>query len=252
VIITFHSYKGGTGKTLLSTNLATLYAQRGERVCLFDLDLRAPSLSSIFKNEKEYWINDYLNRICEIDDVLTSFSYKNIKKGKLSIGFANPSTVAIREMAAKDRRWEMQALGRLFSLKSSLLNEGRFDVVIFDTSPGLQYSSINAIVSTDLVFVVTSMDISDLMGTKRMVGDFYDLFDKKTGVIINKVPIEYLSNMKKCLGDLEALQLPIVEVVPCSCDVLKAERGCLFASEKPNHPFTKKLQKIATNIKHFF
>jgi MinD-like ATPase involved in chromosome partitioning or flagellar assembly len=51
-IIAVHSYKGGTGKTLLSTNLAATFARLGKKVCLFDLDFRAPSLFAILKIDK--------------------------------------------------------------------------------------------------------------------------------------------------------------------------------------------------------
>jgi septum site-determining protein MinD len=79
----------------------------------------------------------------------------------LVVGLADPSTEAIREMTAKDRKWEMEALGRLLSLKEQL-NDMNFDYVICDSSPGLQYSSINAIVAADVVLVVTSIDRSDV------------------------------------------------------------------------------------------
>jgi len=253
MIITVHSYKGGTGKTLLSVNLATIYASRGKRVCLLDLDFRAPSLCSIFKSDKKYWVNDYLNSVCEINGVLTDCSPKYITKGRLFVGLANPSTLAIREMSSKDRKWEMRALGLLLSLKTSLLNDVHFDYVILDTSPGLQYSSVNAIVSADFVLVVTSVDKSDVEGTQRMIRDLYELFEKKTGIIINKVPSEFLSSKtwKRNPIKLETHQLPIIGAVPCSCDVLRAGGKYLFAFEKTDHPFTKTLQRIATKIEHF-
>ena len=175
LIITFHSYKGGTGKTLLSVNLAILLANKGKKICLLDLDFRAPSLHAIFKTAKpEYWLNDYLNKICKIDKVLTDCSSNYVTKGKLFIGLANPSTEAIRKMISKDRKWEMEALGRLLSLK-----ELHFDYVILDTSPGLQYPSINAVVSADIVLVVTIFDKSDVEGTQRMISELYELFKKR-------------------------------------------------------------------------
>jgi len=250
LIIALHSYKGGTGKTLFSVNLAILFAKMGKKVCLLDLDLRAPSIHSIFKNGTEYWVNDYLNKACKIEKVLADCTSKDMAKGKLFVGLANPSTEAIREMESKDRKWEMEALCRLFSLKTFLLNDMHLDYVFFDTSPGLQYSSINAIVSADIVLVVMSTDKSDVEGTQRMIHDLYELFDKKTGIIMNKVPFEYLSlkPLENNSMKLAIHQLPIVGVVPCSCDVLDAGGNCLFASEKPNHPFTKTLQEIATNL----
>jgi MinD-like ATPase involved in chromosome partitioning or flagellar assembly len=249
VIIALHSYKGGTGKTLLSVNLATLFAKMGKKVCLLDLDLRAPSIHSIFKNGTKYWVNDYLSKACKIENVLSDCTSKDMAKGKLLVGLANPSTEAIREMESKDRKWEMAALGRLFALRTSLLNDMHLDYVFFDTSPGLQYSAINAIVSADIVLVVMSQDKSDVEGTRRMMHDLYELFEKKTGIIINKIPFEYFSaKAQNASIKLATQQLPIVGVVPCSCDILAAEGKCLFASEKPNHPFTKTLREIATNL----
>ena len=195
-----------------------------KKVCLLDLDLRAPSIHSIFKNGKKHWINDYLNKACKIENVLADCTTKDMAKGKLFVGLANPSTEAIREMESKDRKWEMEALGRLFALKTSLLNDMHLDYVFFDTSPGLQYSAINAIVSADIVLVVMSQDKSDVEGTQRMIHDLYELFEKKTGIIINKIPFERFSakTQKKNSIKLATHQLPIVGAVPCSCDILAA------------------------------
>jgi MinD-like ATPase involved in chromosome partitioning or flagellar assembly len=254
LIIAFHSYKGGTGKTLFSVNLASTYARKGKKVCLIELDFRAPSLSTIFKvNNPEYWVNDYLNGACEIDKVLVDVTEEYGRSGKFFVGLANPATEAIREMSAKDRKWEMRALGRLLSLKTSLLNDTHLDYVILDTSPGLQYSSINALVCADVVLMVTTLDKSDVGGTQRIISELGTLFEKKTEVIANKVPYGFLpsKNRKKKQIDLETLQLPIVGTMPCSCDMLNAGGEYFFASEKPNHPFTKTLEKIAKKIEHY-
>jgi len=255
-ILALHSYKGGTGKTLLSINLATTYVKRGKNICLLDLDFRAPSLQAVFKtNDAQYWLNDYLNGVCEINKVLIDVTQKHGKSGKFLVGLANPTTEGIREMSAKDRKWEMRALGRLLSLKASLLNDLNLDNVIFDTSPGLQYSSINAIVSADIVLVVTSLDASDIAGTQRMTRELYDLFDKKTGILMNKVPAEILSSKKekekfyKHFNNVH--NLPILETIPCFCDLLRAGGTYIFTEEKPEHPFTKILDKLATKIEHF-
>ncbi|RJS79521.1 hypothetical protein CW708_02035 [Candidatus Bathyarchaeota archaeon] len=248
-IIAVHSYKGGTGKTLLSVNLAAALARKGRNVCLFDLDFRAPSLSALLKVKAEYWLNDYLNGTCEIDKVLINLTGRLSNSGKFFVGLANPTTEAIREMSAKDRRWEMHALGRLLSLRNSLLNNG-FDYLIFDTSPGLQYSSINAIVTADLVLVASTFDKSDIEGTKRMLRELYDLFEKKTGIIINKVLYdESLRNTEDVRKSMEqTYQSPILGAIPCFCDVSKAKGTIIFVEEKRSHPFTKILNKIAEKI----
>jgi septum site-determining protein MinD len=255
-IIAIHSYKGGTGKTLTSINLAATYTNQGKKVSLLDLDFRAPSLHAAFKNNgAKYWLNDYLNGVCEIDKTLVDITDKYFRKGKLLIGLANPTTEAIRDISAKDRKWEMRALGRLLSLKNSLLNDQEIDYIIFDTSPGLQYSSINAIVAADIVLVVTTMDISDVEGTKRMIHELYDLFEKKTGIILNKMPIEMISSTnerEKIRENYEKIHgLPILGVVPCFCDILRTGGTQLFIQEKTEHPFTNILSEIAAKIEKF-
>jgi septum site-determining protein MinD len=129
------------------------------------------------------------------------------------------------------------------------------DYLIFDTSPGLQYSSINAIVSADVVLVVTSLDTSDIKGTQRMTHELYDLFEKKTGILLNKVLTEALTTESQKRNLYERLHnihtLPILEVIPCFCDILRAGGTQIFAEEKPDHPFTKTLEKIATKIENF-
>jgi len=254
-IIAIHSYKGGTGKTLLSINLAALYANRGKSLALLDLDFRAPSLQAIFKvRDTEYWVNDYLNGVCEIKKILVDLTQTYAKRGRFLVGLANPSTEAIREMTAKDRKWEMKALGRLLSLKTSLLSDMGLDYVIFDTSPGLQYSSINAIVSADVVLVVSGTDISDIKGTHRMIDELYDLFEKKTGLIMNKVLNEVLmskterSDLAKQL--MNSYNLPMVEMIPCFCDILRTGNSNVFVLENPEHPFVKTLDRVATNIEN--
>ena len=92
-IIALHSYKGGTGKTLLSVNLAATYAKQGKDICLLDLDFRAPSLPAIFRvNDSEFWLNDYLNGACEIKRVLIDLANPHDGNGKF---FSNSSPSAI-------------------------------------------------------------------------------------------------------------------------------------------------------------
>jgi septum site-determining protein MinD len=252
-IIAIHSYKGGTGKTLLSINLAATYVAMGKNVCLMDLDFRAPSLHVPFEVQNSgHWLNDYLNGACEISKVLIDYTEKYNKGGRFLVGFANPTTEAIRAMLAKDRKWEMKALGRILALKTSLLNNMGLDYLILDTSPGLQYSSINAIVSAEIALVITSMDGSDLDGTQRMISELYDLFEKKTGIILNKVPSEILSSktLKRNFSDrlTNTYNLRLLETIPCFCDILKAGGAHIFTFENPNHIFTEMLRKATIKI----
>lgn len=41
-VISFHSYKGGRGRTTAIASMANLYARSGKNVALLDLDVTAP------------------------------------------------------------------------------------------------------------------------------------------------------------------------------------------------------------------
>ena len=144
-------------------------------------------------------------------------------------------------MSAKDRKWDMRALGRLLSLRNSLLNEQKFDYLFFDTSPGLQYSSINVIVTADFVVVATTGDRSDVDGTRRMLRELYNMFEKKTGLVINKV-FDSASKSKRdemAKKVKSVYQVPLLGIVPCFCEILRAEGNFIFPQDKPDPPFTK-------------
>jgi septum site-determining protein MinD len=252
-IIAVHSYKGGTGKTLLSVNLAATFAKAGKKVCVCDLDFRAPSLFAILRAEKvECWFNDYLNNTCEINQVLIDVSSRIGGTGKFYAALANPATEAIRDISSKDRKWEMRALGRLLSLKETLLQKQNFDYLVFDTSPGLQYSSINAIVAADFVVVATTGDRSDVDGTKRMLAELYNLFEKKTGLVLSKV-LDASATARKAeiSSKVQATyHVPMLGLVPCFCEILRAEGNLIFAQDKPDHPFTKILAEMSRKIEN--
>jgi septum site-determining protein MinD len=153
-------------------------------------------------------------------------------------------------MSSKDRKWEMRALGRLLALRETLLKEKKFDYLFFDTSPGLQYSSINAIVAADFVVVATTGDRSDVDGTKRMLAELYNLFEKKTGLVLNKV-LDTSATAKKTemQNKVKAeYQVPMLGMVPCFCEILRAEGNLIFVQDKPDHPFTKILAEMARKI----
>ncbi len=243
MIVALHSFKGGTGKSVLALNLASTFARMGKKTCLLELDFSAPSFFATFKNDCKRWMNDYLNKACTIEAVLTDCSTESMEKGKLFVGLADPSIEAIRDMSSKDRKWEIEALARLLSLRDYLIKELRFDYVFFDTSPGLQYSSINAIVASDVVLIISSTDKSDVEGTRRMIQDFYEVFRKKTALIVNKVPLE-----RVCPDEPGEHQPRLLGRIPCSCDLARVRVEGLFAPKNPDHEFNVRLKEIVESL----
>jgi MinD-like ATPase involved in chromosome partitioning or flagellar assembly len=191
MVLSIHSSRGGTGKTVIATNLAAIYAIKGLNVALLDLDFRAPSLADVFskgiREPIKHWLNDFLDGRCKAEQTLTDVSEAYGLKGKLLLGLANPEIDAIRNTMEKSRAWEVTAVKRLFSLRSTLFENMDIDCCIFDTSPGVQYTSINAVVSSDVSVVVATLDSLELKGLGKMLAELYDAFGKKTVVLINKV-----------------------------------------------------------------
>ena len=48
-VITFYSYKGGTGRTMALANVAWIIASSGKRVLVVDWDLESPGLHKFFE-----------------------------------------------------------------------------------------------------------------------------------------------------------------------------------------------------------
>ena len=106
--------------------------------------------------------------------------------------------------------------------------------------------------TADFVVVATTGDRSDVNGTQRMLRELYNLFEKKTGLVMNKV-LDPTSKSK--LDEMDrrvesVYQVPMLGLVPCFCEVLRAEGNLIFVQDKPNHPFTKILDEMARKIEN--
>jgi len=251
--LAFHSYKGGTGKTSLVVNIGALYAKQGANVCLLDYDFRAPSLNVLFKSKPEHWLNDYLEGNCEIGETLIDQSERFHLPGKLWVGFSNPSLKALTEIMSKDRKWEVKALTRTLAGKKEIIAEKKVDYVIFDTSPGAQYSSINALAGADVVSLVMKADEFDLEGTKELSKGVYDALGRKSGIVLNKIPLEQIAagGGAEKFGKQIASEvgLPLVGMIPCMCELMAVGGKMIYTLEKPDHTFTRSVAQVAESLK---
>ena len=240
--IMVHSYRGGTGKTLLAVNLAACYSKK-EKVCLLDYDFSAPGLHGMFNiPEPDYWINDFLNGDCELEEVLFEV-HPNI-----SVGFSCPGAEAVRAMVGRSRSWETEALNKTVSLKNKLADMG-FSKLIFDTPPGLAYSAINAVIASDVVALVMRMESLDILGTKEMVKGLYELLEKPSFVAVNMVlPSQQkalTSTLEKIFGN------HILGYLPCLCEVKSyiAEGKLILIDEKID--YATAVIKLSKDIETF-
>lgn len=47
-IISIHSFRGGTGKSNITANIAALLATEGQRVGVIDTDIQSPGIHALF------------------------------------------------------------------------------------------------------------------------------------------------------------------------------------------------------------
>lgn len=258
--VAFHSYKGGTGKTTIVTNLAAIYAQMGMRVCLLDCDLYAPSLTTYFGKTPESYLNNLLAGEAEISDILVDVSSELGLKGKLLLGFSSPRKADIHEIEIKhDMKWQLTALRRFLAAKKELFSEYKIDYLLLDTSPGIRYWAINAIAAADLLFLMMKVSEMDITGTKKMITEIYDALIKlgsKYFIILNKVPgasplQEFQADVnERMMSEIEEYIGPqVIGAIPCFCEIQFSKHEFLYAINQPKHPFSKRVHDIANKIK---
>jgi septum site-determining protein MinD len=236
--LAIHSYKGGTGKTSISANLAATYAKKGSNVCLFDYDFRAPSLQIIFKEKIKRSLNEFLEEKCSIFEATIDLSKKYKTKGRLFVGFADPSTEVMREMMTKDRKWEMRALHLTLSAKEAL------------------YRQCNILAASDYILLVTKLDEFDFEGTRELINGIYNVLGRKAGILLNKIPamnVPIGSGELKMEEKLSSIfNLPILGIIPCYCDIQADGGKTLHSLQQPDHPFPQYMEKIIERIAEHF
>ncbi len=255
--VAIHSYKGGTGKSYFISNLSVILAQKGRNVCLIDFDISAPSLNYIFENyidgtkEPELYLKEFLDGKCSITEILRPIRQEldsGVKlKGKLSVGLMNAGKDVFEFFETASRKWQMNALKSLLKAKKELFDEKKFDYILFDTSPGIKYWSINAIICSDLVLLLTTLNKSDLAGISTMMSEIYQSLEKENYIVLNMVP-----NLLIQSGELDAkimnIQDKIIGTIPCSCEVQRTLSEYLLILRDEKHPYCEKVKEIADKI----
>ena len=257
--IALHSYKGGTGKTTLITNLAANFASNGYNVCLLDFDLYAPSLSTYFRRKPSAYLNDLLNGQAEIDDVIVDLTAELNVKGKFLVGFSSSRKEDVNEIEVKhDEKWQLGALRRFLAAKKEIFEKYELDYLFLDTSPGIRYWSINMLATADFLFLLMKDSDMDIEGTRKMINDIYDSlsrFGSKYYIVLNKVPgatanSNASEDEKAWISELErVVGAQVVGSIPCYCDIQFSRHEFLFSIKQPNHPFSIRLATFADNIK---
>ncbi|MGH9277287.1 MAG: KGGVGR-motif variant AAA ATPase, partial [Acidimicrobiales bacterium] len=210
--ITFYSYKGGTGRTLLLANLAVLAAGIGKKVVALDFDLEAPGLAyKLFPDERPRadglvgWLRDALHGEgppAAVDDYLVDVPveawYGQGGWLKLMPAGRAPSPnyfQDLRRLRLDYRLDEGSALDALVDLQRRLQDDLGADFLLIDARTGI--TSTNAVtthVLADTVVALTLETPEQLEGTRSVLRSLQPFDSIRSGrpidlhVVLARVP----------------------------------------------------------------
>lgn len=285
--IALHSYKGGTGKSTISSNLSACLAKKGLTAVLLDVDVYAPSLQDYFQWQPKKSINDYLFENANIDEVIHDLSpvlnkfqsndgeQSDSSKGKLLVAFSSTSKDEIYKLdgAVRQEGSKIQLLRKFLMLREEIVSKYNADFIIIDTSPGIRYWSINSLAIADTILLSLKLDGIDLKGTRLLAKEIYDSLTKlgtKSYLLLNRAAGYCLppnlageqtsstqemynntvDNQSLVISKLNAdIGMDTILSIPCYCDIQFDSNEFLTALRYPNHPFASKIDALIEKLK---
>lgn len=171
-VLNVASGKGGTGKSVLATNIACLRARGGERVLLVDFDAGLANAHLLLGVAPRHDLEDVLEGRVAAEEALVE-GPEGLKL--LSGGVGRPT------LANPTRR----ELDRLFKAMRSL--EDRFDLVVIDHGAGMGYATLAHLAAASTLLLVTTPEVTAL-------SDAYALFKHarslnpalRVGAVVNR------------------------------------------------------------------
>jgi septum site-determining protein MinD len=246
-IVSVHSFRGGTGKSNLTANLATMVALHGKRVGIVDTDIQSPGIHVLFGLDEtriNRSLNDYLYGQCAIEDTAYNIAIPQVVTRRGSV-YLVPSSIKAAEIAKVLRQG--YDVGLLNDGFQALLDKLNLDYLFIDTHPGLNEETLLSIAISDVLVLILRPDKQDFQGTAVTV----DIARKL------QVP-ELLLVVNKALPSMEAAGLrqqveytynaPVAGIIHESEDMLNLASGGLFTLLHPEHQFTREVFRIAQRI----
>ncbi|QDV08885.1 Flagellum site-determining protein YlxH [Planctomycetes bacterium Poly30] len=178
-VVCIASGKGGTGKSVMATNLAILRARRGERVLLIDFDAGLANAHLLLGLAPPY----DLGHVMEGEVTAREALVEGPHGVKLLSGGVGRQT-----MIDPTRR----ELDRLFKALRPL--EAEFDLILIDHGAGLSYSTVAHLAATSTLILVTNHEVTAL-------SDGYALYKRahmvnhsiRVGLVVNRAPDERIA-----------------------------------------------------------
>ncbi len=251
-IVSIHSFRGGTGKSNITANLAVLTALGGKRVGIVDTDVQSPGIHVLFGFDEERVdkaLNDYLWGRCRIEetayDVSAVLEQAVVPAAPGAAVFLIPSSLRTGEIARVLR--EGYDVTRLNDGFRELQQALKLDYLFIDTHPGVNEETLLSIAISDALVVVLRADHQDYQGTAVTVDLAQRLETPRIMLVVNKVlpPID-VAAVKQRIG--ESYGVPVAGVLPLSEDMVRLASSGVFSLAHPDHPVTDVLREVAAQL----
>jgi MinD superfamily P-loop ATPase len=220
--IAIASGKGGTGKTLISTNLFYVLQQINYKVTLVDCDAEEPNVMAFFNGDEEF-VKDVTQKVPVIDEIKCTYcgkcqeycSYnaifllKDIKTIRVLEDLCHgcgACSVACVYGAICEKEISLGKISRFHSglhssiiegrvrvgvyspvsvIKAAIKETGNNEIILMDSPPGTSCPFIQTVAVADFVILVTEptpFGLSDLIQSVETL----KTMNKSCGVIINR------------------------------------------------------------------
>jgi MinD-like ATPase involved in chromosome partitioning or flagellar assembly len=249
-IVSIHSFRGGTGKSNTTANVAVLVARAGHRVGVIDTDIQSPGIHVLFgidEGRVRYCLNDYLWGRCRIEETACDVSAVARQGPPADVPglFLIPSSLKPGELARVLR--DGYDLGLLNDGFQALIDALKLDYLFIDTHPGVNEETLLSIGVSDHVFLILRPDNQDYQGTAVTVELAQRLGVRDMHLIFNKVPPGLDPLALRQEGE-SAYQTPVLEVLPMNFEIVHLASGGIFCLHHPEHPWSKGVSAIARHV----
>jgi MinD-like ATPase involved in chromosome partitioning or flagellar assembly len=247
-IISVQSFKGGTGKSTITANLAVTLAQLGKRVGVVDLDLEGPGLHVIFgisDTDVKATINDVLQRGVPISQaVLDLTSRIRLKDGGLIFCPAGHKLEEILKII--DTGFNLNTFKNVLD---ELSRTFQLDYLLIDSHPGIEKDTLLSMALCDYLVLISRVDQQDLFGS-GVITEVAGQLRKPVVLILNMVPSSVSEKESKKISDrlAQLFNLDVLTALPFNSDVLENLSKGVFVLERPKDPLTRKFTEIAMKM----
>ncbi len=252
-IVSIHSFRGGTGKSNTTANLAAQAALAGKRVGIVDTDIQSPGIHVLFgldENKMGKTLNDFLHGKCTIGEVALNIGeHATDSDGRAKLKGKDlwllPSSIRGREISQIIR--EGYDVNRLNEGFQTILKELNLDYLFIDTHPGLNEETLLSIAISDILIIILRPDNQDFQGTAVTVDIARSLDIPNLILMANKAVPKYdFAEIKKTIED--TFHAPVAGVLPLSFDLADNASKDLFSLRFPDHEWSKALRGVAEAI----